>query len=74
MAFLFVRPFSGPDLPYKMEPWNKTTFVYKIPQFPKIEALEVTTADDRTWFCPRREIEQIHADETYKKGHAVNAR
>jgi hypothetical protein len=71
-AFLFsFNSYRGPSLPYKLDPWNKATFAYKIPpdQFPTIETLEVTTADDRTWFCPRRDIRRIHADETYKKVH-----
>jgi hypothetical protein len=50
-AFLFsYQPLRGPRLPYRMEPWSDAIFVYRIPpdQFPKIETLEVSTADART--------------------------
>ncbi len=54
-------PYLGPKLPYTLNPWDSTTFAYKIPpaQFPKLETLEVITADDRRWFCPRRDIERV---------------
>jgi hypothetical protein len=66
-AYLFsFNPYHGPNLPYKLEPWSKMTFVYKLPQ-----TLEVVTADDRTWLCPRQDIERIHADEGYRRARRL---
>jgi hypothetical protein len=73
-AFLFsFRPYRSPNLPAKLEPWSKETFSYKIPadEFPEIETLQVTTADDQTWFCPRRDIKRIHADEGYQRARRL---
>jgi len=74
MAYMFLDPYRTPSLPYKLEPWGKVTFFYKLPgaEFPPIETLEVTTADDRTWFCPRRDIERIQADEGYQRARRLD--
>jgi hypothetical protein len=72
-AYLFNLTYRSPTLPHKLEPWSKVIFIYKLPatEFPKIETLEVTTADDRTWFCPRRDIERIRADEGYQRAQRL---
>jgi hypothetical protein len=71
-AFLFsFIPFSGASLPCQLAPWDKMTFAYTVPadRFPKIETLEVVTADNRRWFCSHKDIAKIHADESYKTAH-----
>jgi hypothetical protein len=33
----------------------------------EFETLEVATSDGNSWYCPRSDVEKIHADDTFKE-------
>lgn len=67
-AFLLsFEPYQSQRIPFSIDPWDYTIVTYKPEVLPTIETLMVTTADGREWYCPRRDIEALHADATYKK-------
>jgi hypothetical protein len=75
-AFLFsFNTLDGDHLPFSIEPFDKHIFIYGINHaaFPVVEELWIATADGHEWFCPRRDIEKIHSDETYKAIQAKRA-
>lgn len=73
----FLWSFTTLDLqrmPITIEPWNNHIFTFGVDStFPVLEEACVFTGDGREWFCPRKDIATIHADETYKAIQAKRA-
>lgn len=76
-GFLFsFAPYQGPALPLAVDAMDGVSIMYQINKtnFPEIKDLSVTTSDGRTWFCPRKDIQQIVDNEIYKEIGKVRAR
>jgi hypothetical protein len=65
-AYLFAfQPLHGPPLPITIEPRDRAILTYSVDNFPATSEVAITTADGREWFASRKEIKEIHKDNTY---------
>jgi hypothetical protein len=70
-AFMMsVIPSKSAPLPVTIKPHDSTMIIYGVNRddFPtEFETLEVATSDNHNWYCPRKDIEAIHGNDTFKE-------
>jgi hypothetical protein len=70
-AFIMsFNPSQSAPLPVTIKPHDSTMIIYGVNKddFPtEFETLEVATSDGNSWYCPRSDVEKIHADDTFKE-------